>query len=199
MLIKKNNFTLIEILVSLFLIGIIFTFVFRHFTYITIFEKKIDKAENKIYQMNNIYSHLTNSLSNIKIKNFDFSPFYTKRENKKYLLYFSFDNGIDPDPNYSYIVDAKLYIDNDNNLIFEIFKNNDLSIKSRKTLLFKNCLQIDFLFFSSKDKNLKKYLFENISSNFAFYDFWPEEKKNIPDCMLLTVNKNLQFAFFLPK
>jgi len=199
MLIKKNNFTLIEVLVCIFLIGMIFSLLFKFFTQITILEIKIDKAAEKIHQSNNFYVQLTNCFSKIKLKDFDKSPFYTKLESNKLIMHFCFDNGVDPDPDLSDVVDAMIYVNDEKKLILEIKKNENALTKSRKIILLKKVEKINYLFLSSKDEALKEHLSENITSKIGFYNFWPEEKKNLPQAILIDLDNNLKFAFFLPK
>jgi hypothetical protein len=196
----KKHFTLIEVVVSLCLITIILTFLFGYFAQITKIEINIAKTKKKVYEKNHLLVRLNNILSQISFTDINKSPFYTKYKKKnEYLsLYFNFDNGIDPDPNYSDIIKARLFIDEKKDLCLELEPNDEKIKTKRKEILLKDINHIEFKFLSQKDLLMQKYATKKITDDFFWFDFWPEEKKSLPLVICLKINKNLDFAFFLP-
>jgi len=200
MYIKKRFFTLIEVIVSLSLITIILTFLFGYFSKITKVEQDIEDLKKIVYKQNHLHIRLNNIFANLYAKEFDENVFYTKFEkNKKNLsLIINFDNGIDPDPNFSEIVKAEIFIDKKNDLILEIWPNDKKIKTTRKELLFSNVNKLEYKFLSCSDLQMKKSVLEQITDSVFWYDSWPKEKKSLPSVIYVKLNNNLDFAFFLP-
>lgn len=197
--IKKRFFTLIETIVALFLITIILTFLFGYFSKITKTEKEIEDIKNIVYQKNHLHIRLNNIFSQINIKDFDQSPFYTKYENEKNLsLNLYFDNGVDPDPNFSDIIKAKIFIDKKKNLWLYIWARDKKIKDPKKELLLTNVDKIEYKFLASKDIQIQKYIIDKITDDYFWYGFWPKDKKRPPSVILIKINEKLDFAFFLP-
>lgn len=197
---KKRYFTLIEVIVSLSLITIIITFLFGYFTKITKVEHEIEHLKKIVYTKSNLQIRLNNIFSQLYSKDMNQSPFYTELEkNKKNMtLFINFDNGVDPDPNYSDIIKAKIYLDDKNNLVLEMFSKDKKTKASRKEILYSNIKNIEYKFLSQSDLQIKSYMTEEINESFSWYNFWPEDRKNLPSVIYLKINSNLDFAFFLP-
>jgi hypothetical protein len=201
MIFKKRYFTLIEVIVSLLLIGIIMTLFFGYFTKISKAEIEIDGLKKIVYQRGNFQVRLNNIFAQLYSKDLNESAFYTEYEkNDKNLCFnISFDNGVDPDPNYSNIVKAKIYVDKTKDLILEIFSKDKKTKITRQEILFSKINSFECQFLSSADElKMKTYEIEKISDNLFWYNFWPKERKSLPSAVLIKIDKNVNFAFFLP-
>jgi hypothetical protein len=196
---KKNNLTLLEVIISLFLIGLILTFLFGFFAKIMKIEKNIEQKKEKIFETNHFHSKLNYILSNIYLGNFiDQSSFYTKYDsNKNIILFINFDNKVDIDPSYSLDVQAKIFIDDNKELCLQIFSKENEN-ESRKEILYKNVEKLEYKFLANKDPKVEKYISENISENINWYNYWPKKAQHIPVCVYIKINNLLDFAFFLP-
>jgi hypothetical protein len=183
----KKNFTLLEVIIALFLISIMLSFIFTFFSNLTKIEKNIEITKNEIYERNFLYIKLNNIFTNLK------DQFFTTDENKELTFNFLYDAKVDLDPNFSSIINGKLYIDENDNLILESF-SNDKKDEKRKEILFKKVKTFEVKFLSNdSDTN---YLKEKISSNVNWYFFWPKEKKSIPSIIYLKIN-NQEYPFFI--
>lgn len=199
-IIKKNNFTLLEIIISLFLITIIITFLFGFFSKIMKLEKNIEEKKTKILAINHAQIRLTQVFSNVYQGDFiTSSPFYTKNsQNTKALtLYIRYDNKIDSEANFSLVVSAKLFVDENKNLSLETY-SRDEDEKPRVEVLLKNVKKIEYNFLSNSDLKLKKYKLDGISKNIYWYKYWPKKAEFLPSAIKIKINNNLDFAFFLP-
>jgi len=199
MQIKKRSFTLIETIIALFLLSIILTFTFGFFAKLTRVEKQIEVTKNKIYANNNLHIRLNNIFANIITENFyNNSPFYSsfERNDKNQTLNLIFDNGVDPNPYFSERVQAKIFINKDN-IYLEITPRNDKINMNRKEILFTNVNTIKYKFLAAKDLEMQKYQIEKVNEDIYWYSAWPKNKKTLPLAMLIEINNNLKFAFFL--
>ncbi|NGX48705.1 MAG: hypothetical protein K940chlam5_00295 [Candidatus Anoxychlamydiales bacterium] len=202
-LIKKKNFTLLEIIISLFLITIIITFLFGFFSKIMKLEKNIEEKKSKILAINHAQIRLTQVFSNVYQSDFiTKSPFYTKnsQNSKGLVVYITYDNKIDSDPNFSLIVKAKLFVNDNNELRLETF-SRDENQKSRVETLLKGVKRIEYEFLSNSDSKLKKYKSKKSSKNICWFNFWPKKIELLPSAIKIKIIKNeysLDFAFFLP-
>lgn len=171
-LIKKQYFTLLEVCISLVLISIIITTVFRFFYNITKLEKNLKIAKEEILFKNFLHIKLNDLFSKISQENFCF--FYDETKN---ALYFSYDNKIDPNPKFCKTSIAKLFLNN-NNLTLHLTCKDTL----RKEILATNIKNLQFMFIK-KNKTTKK---------------WKKEKKNLPfmlNIKLKTLLKNKKYKF----
>ncbi|NGX63190.1 MAG: hypothetical protein KR126chlam6_00597 [Candidatus Anoxychlamydiales bacterium] len=199
MKIKKKHLTLLEVIISLFLIGIILTFLFGFFAKIMKVEKNIEVKKEKIFETNHLHARLNYIFSNIYLGNFiDESPFYTKYDsNKNVILFINFDNKVDIDPNYSLDVRATLFIDDDKNLCLKLFSKGNEN-ETREEIIFKNVNKLEYKFLANKDLKIEKYRLEKISENINWYKYWSKKAENVPSCVYIKINDSLDFAFFLP-
>ncbi len=201
--IKKNNFTLLEIIISLFLMSIIITFLFGSFSKIMKLEKNIEEKKEKILKINHLQIRLNQVFSNIYQGDFiNQSPFYTKRAKNfnGLILYMSYDNKIDSDANFSSVLRAKLFIDENKNLCLQTF-SRDKNQAPRIEILLKNVKGIEYKFLAKNDSKLEKYKLQNVSKNWAWYKSWSKKALFLPSSIKIKIIKNdgdLDFAFFLP-
>lgn len=183
----KKNFTLLEVIIALFLISIILSFIFTFFSNLTKIEKNIEATKKEIYERNFLYIKLNNIFTNLK------DQFFTTDENNKLTFNFLYDAKVDLNPNFSSIINGKLYIDEKDDLILESI-SNDKKDEKRKEILFHKVKKIEAKFLANdSDTN---YLKEKVSSNINWYFFWPKEKKTIPSIIHLKIN-NQEYVFFL--
>ena len=181
---KKKFFTLIEILIALFLIGTILTMLFRFFLSTSILEKKLQEVKEDVFFKNNLQVKFDTLFSNIFHKNFSKTPdFYTDEKNH---LHFVFDNGIDPNPKFSSYLKAILFLNKNNDLVLQTMPLKKNPKIYREEILIKNVKSLNFEFFSKKD------------SNFITTTSWSKKKLDLPAALKIKINKNLSFAFFLP-
>ena len=196
---RKNSFTLIEVIVSLFLITIIISFLFGFFSKITKLEKNIDEIKTKVLEKNHAYLRLNHVFS--QAINVMEEPFSTEYDNGSNLcLNFCFDNGIDPEKAFSSKQKAKLFVDREKNLHLEIRPIDKKSDLKRDEILLKNVKSMKFRFLDLKNELLKGYVDNGhpISQKIFWYNFWPRKVNSLPSIIYLEINNNLKFAFFLP-
>lgn len=198
MFFKKRAFTLIEVIISMSLLTLVITFLFGYFTKISKIEMDIENVKKIVYEKSNFHLRLMNICSQLSSK--DKENFFAKFEKnfKTANLFFNFDNGIDPDPNYSDIIKAKIYVDKNSNLILEMFSKDTKTKQTRKEIIYTNVTSIEYKFLSYSDIQMTPYLVEQVTDNLCWYNFWPETKKNIPTTFLIKINKKHDFVFFLP-
>jgi len=195
---KKHNFTLLEVMISLFLITIIITFLFGFFSKIMKLEKNIEEKRAKILAINNTQIRLAQVFSNIYQGNFiNKSPLYTKnnKNSTNPILHIKYDNKIDSEANFSLVVSAIIYVDKNKNLCLKTFSRDKKQKPSRKEILLKNVRKIEYSFLSKVNKKLKKHEFRE---NIYWYNSWPKKATFLPFAIKIKINNNLDFAFFLP-
>jgi len=163
---KKRHFTLIEILISLSLAAIILTVIFHFFSNLTTIEKNMTKAKEEILEKNYLQIKLNTIFSNLQYSK---KTFFIKDNS----LFCQFDNKIDPSALFCNVINAKLLIDSNNNLILETFPLKKEKSK-RKEILKKN---IKSLRFTVLEKKIKKEKF--------------------PIAISIIINDDLKFSFFL--
>jgi len=195
---KKHSFTLIEFVISLFLITILLGCLFGYFSKIIKIEKDIEKLKKNVYERNHLHVGLNTIFSQIGSNNLEESSIFTtyEKNDKNPTLNITFDAGVDPDPDFSGIIKAKIYIDKTNNLVLETISNNKIKAP-RQTPILSNIQTINYKFLSSKDLNMQKYQQNKVTDSLFWYFFWPKEKKSTPRAICIKINNNLDFAFFL--
>lgn len=200
---KKNNFTLLEMIVSMFLISIIITCLFNFFSKMTKLEKTIEDKKTKIHEIHHAQIRLNQVFSNIYQGDFiNGSSFYTKNKKdfKHLVLYISYDNKTDSDPNFSSTVKGSIYINENKELCLETLSRDEHQ-ESRVEILLKNVKGIEYQFLANSNSNLKKYKLKDISKNISWYKIWPQKANILPSSIKIKIIKNdnsLDFAFFLP-
>lgn len=129
--------------------------------------------------------------------------FFTKKEDKESLksLNLIFDNGIDPDPQYSGSVLGRIYLDSENNLCLTTKPLDEESPYFRKEILLKNIVDFEFEFLGPKgDKKAKE---KPVTASLAWKTDWKEMQGRVPSMIRLRVQEKnekepLQFAVFMP-
>lgn len=181
-------------MISLVIAAILLGIVFRYFSQIITFEKKIKEARESILEKNNLDIKLNNIFSQIVYKNFskDEPFFYTKDK----TLYFHFDNRVDPDPRFSSEVLSELFLDKNSDLILKISPLGDDNKIYREEVLMKNVKNLSYEFIK------KIYQPESQKKFYSTFTSWDKEQKNVPAILKIHLknkeDENLTFDFFLP-
>jgi len=191
---RKYFFTLVEVMIALFIAAILLGVVFRFFSQIMICEKRMQNAKEYVLEKNNLEIKLTSIFSQLIYKNFSKDPFFYTKDNS---LYFHFDNGIDPNPQFSSEVAAQIFIDKNSDLILQI-RSLDKKYKiCREEILMKNAAELSFEFIKKVYPKTpgQNIFFETVTS-------WDKKQESIPATIKINLkNKEdeiLSFAFFLP-
>lgn len=183
-------------MISLFIAAILLGIVFRYFSQIITFEKKIKVAREAILEKNNLDIKLNSIFSQLVYKNFSKEdPFFYSKDN---TLFFHFDNRVDPDPRFCSEVLSELFLDKKNDLILKISPvGNDNKIY-REEILMKTVKNLSFEF-------IKKTYTQTASeqkSFFSAFTSWDKEQNSIPAILKIHLknkeDENLSFDFFLP-
>jgi hypothetical protein len=188
MKIKKRFFSLIEVIITLFLSALIITSLFSFFKNVMKIENDIEKAKKIAFQNENLHIRLTQIFFEIKS-----SDLYLDENNE---LYFIFDNGIDKIAKYSNKVFAKLAIKDNNLTLFISNKYIDEKNKNiREEILFKNVKNLEYKFLAKKDEKLK--VKKDFASNDLYWHYqWPKDFKKMPICIYIKIN-DLKYNFFI--
>jgi len=134
-------------------------------------------------------------------------PLYTKRfeKEKQDSLVIIFDNGIDPDPNYSGSIMGRLFIDDKKNLTLASWPLNENKVTSWRTeILLKNVksFELEFLERKQSGNDSKKEVIKNVNKDYVWRSQHMQSQIEAPCMVRLKVQSNLskkplQFAFHL--
>ncbi len=200
--IKKQSFTLLELLIAFALIStIIFSLLFSLRNFL-LFEKKIAHAQEEVHQnlhvhmrLHQIFSQLLPpSLSQSTPSPSLYTLLYPKETQKSLVCIF--DNGLDPDPKFSGPVAGRIFLTKDQELhliLWPLEKDGSLPTIWREEVLLVHVENFYFEFFSEEKKDAE--------SIWSWKEMWPQEKKELPLMIRLSLQKggrNTLFAFFPP-
>jgi prepilin-type N-terminal cleavage/methylation domain-containing protein len=116
----KRSFTLIEIVVALALFSLLATTLFGlYMGYVKISRAQVTETA-RIERLITLRVHLERSLCKAALQNKQ-HHFYVEDG----ALYFTFDNGVDPDPAYSSLIKGVLFQDNQDHFILEEYPLTD--------------------------------------------------------------------------
>lgn len=111
----KRSFSLIEVLVGMTLFSLLASLLFGLYTGFartSVHQKKQEAVlEHLIYLKTLLHKSLGQAVTKPK-------PYYFQQ--KEGTLFFTFDNGIDPDPSFSSIIKGQLYINEKDEFILEM-------------------------------------------------------------------------------
>jgi len=144
---KKRPLTLIEVLLSLGLTAIIFTFVLTTFFEHIKLSSKIEKAKEIVLERTYIQEKLTNIFFPYD-QNTSLSISTQEEDLNPKCLYFQFDNGIDPSHEFSGIIYGYLFLKK-TNLCLKIVSSKSVDI-FREEILLNNVKDIQFAFYNSQ-------------------------------------------------
>lgn len=198
---------LLEILMALSLTAILLTFLFSFFVESVKIEKKLEIARMTVISRGHLQTRLQTILSAIDLNSIE--PFlYTKQfdKEKSLSLVTVFNNGIDPDPNYSGSVRGRIFLDEERNLCLLTSPLGDEKEKNwRKETILPHVESFEFEFLGKKtaSERAKNEKTTPITATLAWRTEWTESQGGIPSVVRLRVieqksKEPLRFAFILP-
>lgn len=202
MKIQKRPLTLIEVSVSLFLLAILLSFLFTFLSQTVKTKVKMGAAKEYVLDRQRLSLRLNQVFSGIQ------AGFHTEDERGNQALYFIFDNGIDPEPNFSGPVKGKLFLEKEHlTLQIEPVRKSKREV-FRKELLLGPIKGFSLTFLSNMEEKFPDPKAKKIGTAYQWRTFWPKEKSGAPSLIRLVITENISqkrkkrdttsFAFFLP-
>ncbi|MCI5051590.1 MAG: hypothetical protein MRY21_00455 [Simkaniaceae bacterium] len=174
---KRRSFTILEIfvgsLLACLLIGLLFNKLHSQIKGQKVIEETMSTA------LNHARFNERLSLMMMRLE----GAMYTERNPESDLdeLFFQFDNGIDPDPNFCHLVEAKLFRNRSNQVILEL-KSETPNVTPRKEILLANIEELSFGFTVTKNAPAKKAA-ETLAT-------WQKGAKEAPDLLEISLLRN---------
>jgi len=193
-MVKKRCFLLIEMLIALSMITAIFTVLFYSYSKIILTEKKLAKAKNAVFQRQYLQMKVADMITNLA-KGPDEKYFYKKQNNGQTKLTFYFDNHIDPNPDYSGVIKASLFVKDSKLFLKQTPLNNKK--QERIQILLDQINLFDIICFDERTtpkKSAQDLLYIEKTQ-------WPKQMNHYPlafQMQLLQDKQKFNFAFFLP-
>ncbi len=185
---RKQPLTLLEIVIALFLTGIILTTLLVFFKDYSLTNIKLKTVKEHVLARQTCYLRLNNLFSSMQTPKNGTSGFYTDtyNESAKEALFFTFNNGADLDPDFCNTLKGVLYLTKGGALHLIIQGEGG---KTRKEVLFQNLSQFTLQFFDEEEKN--------------WSPSWPRSKEKPPLMLKIELPEKkekepLVFSFFLP-
>src|SRR5258708_7065463 len=119
---KRLNFTLLEVLIALALAGALFTALFSYFRQSTENNIKAQQLKRTILPLELLHQRLTQIFANLSKSEFQT---LTSTDALGNALYFKFDYGVDPDPEFCGEVEAMLYLSPQKQLCLATWGHSD--------------------------------------------------------------------------
>jgi hypothetical protein len=189
--VRKKALVILEILIGLALLSIIVTVLFNTMKETARLEVSLEKMRGASFQKQKIQARLSDLF--LSIANEERASLYTQifPKEKKESLIAIFDNGIDPDPNFSGKVTGRIFLDVSKDLSLVTWGEGEINEAApwRKELLFSNVEDFHFEFFDTTQQP------------YSWVRKWPKERSNVPIMvrLYLTQGKEIsKYAFFLP-
>lgn len=193
---KKSSLTLLEVMIALFLAGILLSTVMMGYKKITSAQVKIEKAKAEVLshqlieqRLLNIFNHL-HVETVVKGKKKTVTCLYTQTlaDCKGVALICEYDNGVDPDPEFCHQIKSELYLNQKNELCLNSYSKSG---KVRKEVLKNNLSDLRFEFLDLEGKESTSHT-------------WDFNRSELPPVVMLalTVKKGtppVEFAFFIPQ
>lgn len=167
---KRRNLSLLEVSIGLALTAILLTALFSSYRQIIQTNLYVQKAREEIHSRAVVQLRLREIFESIVEK-----EFYSDAD--KSTLFFTYDNGIDPDPAFCKELKGTLFFNDKGELVL---LSENKGGKSREEILFEKKGTIHFF-----DPEAKEFLLE-----------W--KKDYLPPFLKITTDKT-SFTFFLPK
>jgi len=117
------------------------------------------------------------------------NPFFFTDSTPSFHLHLIFDNGIDPDPEFSGAVQGLIFLDEEHNLCLQVQPLGDGGIPPRQEILLSEVEEFAFGFFGKKN------------DLFTWKKEWPKLDRALPSMIRLKAYQNktlLRFAFSIP-
>lgn len=180
---KKRSLTLIEIMIALGLAGLLLTTLFSFYQQLFITRAQLQKSKEVATQRIWVQERLIQVFSQIatEVEEDLGLAFYLGKEAsaQSSVLNFYYDNGMDPDPHYSGVIKAMLFLNQKKELLLQLSP-------SRKEVLMEGVKDLQVLFFDPKEK--------------VWGSDWENQEGGLPPMIKLTLTDATatDFVFFLP-
>ena len=202
---KKSSFTLIEVSIALFIIGILLSFLFNFFAQIIKVEKKIKITQHDLIEREHFQVKIKNVFSKISSIDIDDQTItmYTPKENEK-TLFVIFDNGIDPDPHFSGPILGKFFIKNENFYLqtYPIINNKIIYDSFREEKILSSIFSIKYFFLMENEISQEKDSSEKLTKMLKYTSRYKKGNIFLPPIIKMTIidknQKTFNFAFFTP-
>ena len=200
---KKSSFTLIEVSIALFIIGILLSFLFNFFAQIIKVEKKIKITQHDLIEREHFQVKIKNIFSKISSIDIDDQTItmYTPKENEQ-TLFVIFDNGIDPDPNFSGPILGKFFIKNENFYLqtYPIINNKIIYDSFREEKVLSSIFSIKYFFLMENEISQEKDSSEKLTKMLKYTSRYKKGNISLPPIIKMTIidknKKTFNFAFF---
>ncbi|MBX7066500.1 MAG: hypothetical protein K1X28_04660 [Parachlamydiales bacterium] len=190
-------------LIALSLTAVLLTFLFSFLVETAKIEKKLDAARMCISTRGHLQTRLQTIFTSL-----DHSAFYTKtfEKEKSLSLVLSFDNGIDPEPDFSGPILGRIFLDPEHNLCLASWPATEEKTRPWRTeILQKNVSSFEFDFLgpnTAPEHGVKEKILP-IDANLAWRSHWPKSLGKAPAIIRLTIYEEgkkdpVQYAFTLP-
>lgn len=177
---RKRSLTLLEVIIALVLAAILLSTLFTFYRNLFVTRSQIQTSKNISLQRVLTQERLTQIFGKLlsEVEEEKGVIFYTAGHNKalSLILYFAYDNGIDPDPQYCGTVKALLYLSLEKKLTL-------LTLPAREEILLEDVDSLFFAFFDIKEK--------------SWQNSWVSEAGKLPAMIKLLINED-PIVFFLP-
>lgn len=192
---KKRPLILLEILVGLFLMGLLISCLFTSITHVAKVEVGLEKARDSLRCRQLVQTRLQDLFLGSSLK----APLYTAAfpKEKRESLFSLLNLGIDPDPAFSGEVLSRLYLDEEGHLALVFWPVQDETLW-RKEILLSNVTECQFQFFGKRQAEDKV-----ISGNgpWVWHERWSKKRRELPEIIRLRIvqkGEPLEFSFFVP-
>ncbi len=180
---RRYAFTLLEVVISLWILGMLLTFVFNLFTKTQVSKNQIRALQESVLQTSLFQNRMTQLFSQCK-QGEEEGAFQLLKESNTLgpSLCFAIENAIDPQPQFCDDLHCHLYLGTDQRLYLTTWKEETMP---RSEILLESVETLSFQFYHGEQKKWAGAL--------------PEKDKRVPKIfkVLLNVNKeSLEFAFF---
>ncbi len=201
----KRALILFELIIALGLTAILLTVLFRFFAGSVRMDHKVDEARAALYERQHLQTRLSSLFTSI-VPRSTVSPqhgssFYSLNEKTPGFVAI-FDNGIDPDPDFSGPILGKVFLDDQANLTLALWPLEKGEKKLfRKEILLPHVQNMRFQFLAKK--NLQQVDPKAIPINAAleWRTNWPKYRWDIPSMIRFVIQQDdneISFAFSLP-
>lgn len=176
---RRRSLTLLEVVIGFALTAILLSFLFSSFRHMAKLGAKVQKGREAVHSRSIVQLRLGQLFENLNADEKK-SSFYTDKHPDSFseALYFTFDNGIDRDPQFCGLIKAALYLNPKKELCLTLLSEK----KERKEVLFKRAGMLSFEFFNSEKKE--------------WQSSWSEDAP--PHILRFHIDKELAFTFLIP-
>lgn len=188
-MIRKRSLSLIEVVIALALTSLLLSVLFQGYRQLPIAQKKAQAISSKILSLKKVDQTLSSLFSNVIPQVNDDKPtLYTVMIPESHFpaLFLTYFGEIDPDPDFSELVQGALFVSRDHELCFTTWGKGE---KSRTDLLLTGISSLSFSFFEPRWKQ--------------WTENWPLHHPAFPPLIEVTLKftdqKEQTFAYSLPE